>query len=159
MGSPSCTLNGLVIDNTTLDGNGTAWQFISLDGWWDSTPIRVATQETQPAGEVVTVARENGRPLVLTAIASTLTPNTTKLGKTACFQAIATAKDAGRCVLAPVLLTVVDPIQTLHALVQRNGSSGTLKSQILGESHSLMVTWQLFAPDPNRYDVDNNPFD
>lgn len=159
MGTPNLTLNGLVIDDTTPDTNGTVWYFQSLDGWWDSAPIRVATSEISPQGEVVTQARVNGRPLVLTAIAATATPNQTPLGKDAIFAAMETMKTAARCVIAPVLLTVNDPVHELHAQVQRNGTQGTIKSAILGESHSVQFQVQLFAADPNRYDADDNPFD
>jgi hypothetical protein len=154
--TPRCTLNGLLIDGDTPDANGTYWWFQTLDGWWETAPVRAAQSEISPQGEVITLARTNGRPLVLTCIAATLTPNATKLGKTECFRAISTMKDACRAVIAPVLLEVTDTLQTLHANVRRTGA---MKYSFLGENHSVQFQVNLFAEDPNRYDVDDAPFD
>lgn len=162
MACPSVTLNGLVIDGDTIDGDGMIWNLDSLQGWWDAAPVRLASQEIEPVGEYVTVARENARALVLEATATS--PNTGEglslapLGNL-CFTAMESAKTAGRCVYVPVVMTVVDPVHTLHANVRRAGGSSAIKSTIVGDLQQVSFQWQLFMPDPRRYDADLNPFD
>jgi hypothetical protein len=149
----SVQLADLILDGTTPDANGTVWTVTKLDGWFDSTVLRVAQAEVQPLGEVITVARENGRPLTLEAWATTSTDLSPEpLGTAGIGLARATAKTAGRCVYVPALLIVGDDefgAGTLSALVRRVGQ---VKQDVIGKQLALHVQWQLLAPDPRRYE-------
>lgn len=153
MTCPVVTLNGLVMDGVTPDDHGIYYTVQSLDGWWDNTPVRSNSQEVQPVGEVLTVNRENARPLVLTVIAHAEDPNSMVLGDTLCFRSIYQMKTAARLATVPGTITVVDPILTLHSLVRRVGSG--VKWSMLGTSHSVLFQVQLLATDPRRYEADN----
>lgn len=149
---PSLTLNELVVDGATPDGDDIVYTLQQLDGWWDSAPVRSSSQEVQPVGEVLTANRENARAIVATILAHTATPDATALGDL-CFKAIYNVKFQVRAVVVPVLLTVVDPVITLHALVRRVGAG--VKWQMLGNSHSVLFQIQLLAEDSRRYDTDD----
>ena len=148
MSCPSITLGGLVMDGVTLDANGTLWTPTRLDGWWDNTQMSSATQQAQPLGEVVTVARENGRALSLEVTATSPTPFSTRLGEVGCWEAIETFKAAVRSVLLPSLMLVTDPVRALQAIVRR---VGPMKSTINGNVVSVHFIAPLLAPDPRRY--------
>lgn len=162
---PSFTLlapNGtdvIVADGETADVNGMFWRPTSFAGWFDSTDIRAARSEVSPVGEVITVAHELGRALAFEACAVATPASaglvTRSLGTDA-WLASELAKLVGKCVYAPGLLTVVDPIHTLHASVMRPGK---ILTAVVGELDMLRVQWQLLAPDPRRYDADDTPFD
>lgn len=148
-------INGFVADGVTVDGDGIVWTVEAIDGWFDSPPVRFVSQETQPAGEVVSYVRENARPLALRLTAHA-PARTDPLGGLLCFRAIESIKPPFQCVNAETLFTVTDPNLTLHANVRRVGQ---IRSAILGESVAVQFQILLTAPDPYRYDADNNPFD
>lgn len=141
----SAQLGDLIADGATEDDDGILWSVTSIDGWYDSTQVRSATQEREPVGEVITVARENARAIVVNLDA--FLPAKQALGALA-FTAIATAKRAGRCVYVPELLTVTDPLRATQALVRRTGS---IKTAIVGELVVVQAQIPLTAPDARRY--------
>lgn len=148
------TLSSLVIDGTTLDADGVLWTPKVLLGWFDGAPIDQARQPVLPVGEVITNARERARPIVLEALATSPQQNSTALGDD-CYRAIERAKLAGRCIYAPVTITVTDPaLGALHASVRRSGDQ-SLQVTILGALHAVRVQWLLLAQDPRRYEADN----
>lgn len=163
---PSFTLvapNGvdtIVANGETPDVNGTFWVPTSFAGWFDSTDVRAARSEVSPVGEVITVAHELGRALAFEALAVATPPGTDGLVTTAlgdaCWAATELAKLVGKCVYAPGLLTVTDPIHTLHASVMRPGK---ILTSVVGNLGAMRVQWQLLMPDPRRYDADDTPFD
>lgn len=148
MTCPSITVGGLVMNGLTLDPNDTLWTPTRLDGWWDSTQMSSATQQAQPLGEVVTIARDNGRALSLEVTATSSEPNSVRLGDVGCFQAIETFKAAMRAVLLPSLMLVTDPVRALEAYVRR---VGPVKSSINGKLVDVHFIVPLLAPDPRRF--------
>jgi hypothetical protein len=151
---PAVTLDSLVIDAApdgtgTDDGTGVIWTLTLLQGWWDSADVRAALQEVQPFGEIITAARENSRAIVLEAVATLADAgNRDPLGDLY-WTAVETAKTAGRCVIVPVTMSVVDPSNTLTASVRR---VQPIRTSMIGEVFALRVQWPLTAQDPSRYD-------
>lgn len=145
---PPITLGALLIDGVTPDANDTLWTPTRLDGWWDSTQMGSSTQPAQPLGEIITVARDNGRALSLEVTATSSEPNSLRLGDVGIFQAIEVMKAAARAVLLPTLLLVNDPVLNAQALVRR---VGPVKSTINGALVSVHFLVPLLAPDPRRY--------
>lgn len=145
----------VTIDGETPDTNGNLWTLSSLQGWWDTTDLRVERQEVGGRGETITVTKELGRAIVLEALVTSPTPNSVPLGELL-WASTEIAKAAGRCLYSPGLIFVTDPTNTLHSHVWR---VGPIKSAIIGPLAAVQIQWQLLAPDPMRYDVDLNPFD
>lgn len=152
---PPVVLNSLTLDGATPDGDQIVWHVQELLGWFDSAPASIARQPRLPEGEFITTAHVNARALTLTAIATTATPDATKLGDLV-FDAMETAKTAVRGSLyVPVVMTVTDAeLGALHALVRLADGTG-VKTAILGDHVALKVQWLLLAEDPARYEADN----
>lgn len=148
-------INGFLADSVTPDGNGAAWTVERIDGWWDSGSLRVEIDEVQPAGEEITRARENGRPLVVEVVAHA-PGGATALGELGCYLAVTSIEVPFRILYEPVTMTVTDPVLELHALVRRVGE---IKHAIIGKSAAVRFQIPLLAPDPYRYDGSDNPFD
>lgn len=141
-------LGSLIIDGATSDGDGLVWSVTAIDGWYDSTQVRSGTQEIEPVGETITVARQNGRAINLKldckldeSVASD------RLGGLA-FSAVETIKAAARCVEIPTLLTVTDPVRATKALVRR---VGPVHTAFLGRLVVVQAQVPLLAEDPRRY--------
>lgn len=146
------TLNDLVLDGATPDGDGIIYTVEVLDGWFEPTTLTLARQPVLPAGEVVTAVRENARAIVLEFVASTTTPGTTALGNLI-DNATETVKTAIRdAVFATVEMSVTDnAIGPLTAQVRRNDSV-SMRRTVLGNAHSVRFQLLLLAEDPRRYD-------
>lgn len=148
---PTVRFPTLTADGLTPDGDGILWTVTQLDGWWDTTAVRIAASEVQPVGELITVARENARAIVLGLVASNPLPGI-PLGGVLCMTAIDTLHAAIRAVYVPKLMEVIDPVNDYHALVKL---VGPIKSAILGESVAVRFQVPLLAEDPLRYDALN----
>lgn len=144
---------GFFADGAELDSNGVVWTVERIDGWWDSAPVRVSRREVPPTGEITTAVRENGRALVVWLGASSGDPSTA-LGAL-CFTAMDSI-DAFWPSTHLFLMIVEDPVLTLKARVRRVGQ---INKRILGDLAAVQVQIPLLAPDPYRYDLDDNPFD
>lgn len=62
-------LNGLLMDEADVDGDGIVWCVEDVEGWHGSPNARVASTLIPVGGELVTAAQHGGRPLVLRGIA------------------------------------------------------------------------------------------
>lgn len=149
----SVQLGNLVADGATADDDGHVWTCHAIDGWYDSTAVRVAQSETAPAGEVITLARENARAISLTLTASNPgLPAPEPLGKDGIGAARALLKLNAHIVYVPTLLIVEDTefsAGSLSAYVRRVGA---VKDTVLGENIAVMFQLPLLAPDPLRYE-------
>lgn len=149
----SVQLGDLIIDGDTEDGDGHIWTWTILDGWFDSTAVRVAQQEVPGTGETITLARENARAITLEIIASNPgLPRPPALGLLGVGQVRVQAKAAGHAVFVPKLLIVQDTefgAGHLSAFVRR---VGPMKDEVLGDAHAMRFQFPLLAPDPLRYE-------
>lgn len=150
----SLQIGSLLADGVTGDGDGIAYTVENLDGWWDDPSSRIETTEVQPVGEVITVARTNGRALALTMTAHAPPAGdvvTVPLGMTLCQTAIATVKAAfAGAVYTAIPMTVSDPVNTLTAdvkLVDPAGQ-GPIQTSIVGDAVMVRFLIQMLAPDP-----------
>lgn len=148
-------VGGFVADGVTGDSDGIAYTVENLDGWWDSPSMRIETTEVQPVGEVITVARTNGRALALTMTAHVPPVGdgivTEALGGLLCRTAMATVEAAfAGMVYTAVALTVSDPVNTLTANVKLvdPAGEGPIQTSIVGESVMVRFLIQMLAPDP-----------
>jgi hypothetical protein len=141
---PTLKVGSFTADGATPDGDGIAYTVQQLDGWWDSPAQSFATVEVAPFGEVVTVARMNGRAISLILVAH-LPDGQTPLGAVLCFTAIDTVKAAFAAVYSPVTLEVIEPYVDQSVSVRL---VGVVQAQILGPSVAVRFLIQLLAPDP-----------
>lgn len=150
----SLQIGSLLADGVTGDGDGIAYTVENLDGWWDSPSSRIETTEVQPVGEVITVARTNGRALALTMTAHMPPAGdvvTDALGMTLCQTAIQTVKDTfAGMVYSAATLTVTDPVNTLAANVKLvdPAGQGPIQASIVGDAVMVRFLIQMLAPDP-----------
>lgn len=145
-GSECLTLSvgAFLADGATPDGDGIVYTVEQLDGWFETPPIRSATQEVQPLGEFPTVNRENGRQIDLTILAHVL--GGAPLGNVGCFQGKETVKLAFQAVFTPVSMTVTDPNgNATTALVQLRSPTRTA---LVGQAVAARITLALIAPNP-----------
>lgn len=146
-------LDSLIMDGATPDGDGHIWTWQTLDGWWDTPPVRVAQQEVAGQGETITLARQNARPIALTVTATNPgVPRPLPLGELGIGQARVAIRTAAHAVWVPKLLIVQDTefgAGHLSAFVRR---VGTVKDAVLGELHAAQFQIALLAPDPLRYE-------
>lgn len=143
-GCLALAVGAFLADGSTPDGNGIVYTVEQLDGWFDTPPVRSATQEAQPLGEFPTVNRENGRQVDLTILAHVL--GGAALGNVGCFQGKETVKLAFQAVFTPVSMTVTDPNgNATTALVQLRSPTRTA---LVGQAVAARITLALIAPNP-----------
>lgn len=154
------TLNGFVFDGITPDLNGVLWDWQSLDGWFDTTAITVTQQPFAMGGSTVTIARQEARPLTLTALAHM--PSTAPMGDLV-YASMRRLKAAVNALYGPVTLEVQEPGLTLVSGVRLTGpilstfntipSSASRASVITGTRREVQFLIPLVAPDPRRYQI------
>lgn len=144
----------LLVDEVTTDSNGVVYTATVFDGWFDGPPVRIATQEVQPIGEVITVARENARAITLELVA-TIPPMPVPARKMTDLEIGATTvviRSVFNCLYVPTLL-IVDDVEfgagTLSSLVRR---VAPIKRQPVGDHVGVRFQILLSAPDPLRYE-------
>lgn len=137
-------VGSFVADGTTPDDNGIVYTIEGLPGWYDTPPMRSATQEAQPRGETITVNRENGRAYTVQVTAHA-PARTDALGAPLCFASIEAIKAAFRLVFVPGVVEVTDPLGTRASLSRR---VGTIKAALLGESVAMQFEIPMLGENP-----------
>lgn len=139
-------LNNFPFDGTSESPDGVVWEWVSFDGWFDSTDQRFEPHEVA-LGSSVTVDRRNGRSMTLTAFCHALgdgirLDDLLYAGQKALKAAVSPAVDI------PVLLQVNEPDVVLLCYVRQNGP---IRSRVWGTRNGCLFQIPLFAPDPRRY--------
>lgn len=140
------TLNGFLFDSLTPDPDGVLWSWQSLDGWFDTAQVRQESSERQSMGMNVTVSRRNGRPISLTAIASS--QNTGARLDDLLYKAMRRLKANCDLSAGVGLLQVAEPGLGLQAYVR---GTGPILSRVFGHRHGVTFQVPLLAADPRRY--------
>lgn len=134
-------------DTVTPDGDGICYTVQSIDGWFDSPPVRSGSLELNPRGISVAVIRENARVINVVLVAHTL-DRQTPLGAAFCFAAMRTIKTEFRAVHASMLMDVTPPGGSFNSLRVRR--IGPIKQEILGNVVAVRFNIPMLAEDPRR---------
>lgn len=144
-GCLALAIGDFLADGATPSGDGIVYTVEQLDGWFDTPPVRSATQEVQPLGEFVTVNHENGRQVDLTILAH-LADSSAPLGAALCFTARQAVRLAFQAVFVPVSMIVTDPNGNATTGLARLRSP--TRTTVVGQSVAARIQVALIVPDP-----------
>lgn len=144
--SVTCTLDGFVFGTNAADSNGVVWEWQELAGWFDTTDLRVASNERNPVGNTITVARRNARQISMTALARM--PNSSAPLDDLYWKSVRKIHSACDLSSRTGLLKVIEPDVTLQAQVR---AAQPIRSRMFGNRHLAQFVIPLTAPDPRRY--------